>query len=106
MVELDSSVRIGRITPAELSAYKQLRDLGLSLHPDAFDADFESERARPPESYVGRLGRGDTMGGTFLLGAWDGRDLMGVVGLERSPQAKLRHSAELNSMMVHPERAG
>jgi GNAT superfamily N-acetyltransferase len=106
MVELDSSVRIGRITPAELSAYKQLRDLGLSLHPDAFDADFESERARPPESYIGRLGRGDSMGGTFLLGAWDGRELLGVVGLERSTQAKLRHCAELNSMMVRPDHIG
>ena len=106
MVELDSSVRVARIGAADLSAYKRLRDMGLALHPDAFDADIESERARPPESFVGRLGLGDMRGGTFLLGAWIGRELIGMIGLERQSLQKLRHSAELNSMMVHPEHAG
>jgi RimJ/RimL family protein N-acetyltransferase len=106
MAEHDSSVHIARIGPADLSVYKRLRDLGLSLHPDAFDADIESERARPPESFVGRLGLGDTLGGTFLLGAWAQRELVGMIGLERQSLHKLRHSAELNSMMVHPEHVG
>jgi hypothetical protein len=83
MVETDSSVRIARLTPSDLSAYKRLRDEALRLYPDAFDADIESEQARPPESYLGRLGLTDTLGGTFLLGAWDGRELVGMVGLER-----------------------
>ena len=106
MAELDSSLRITRIAPAELSAYKRLRDEGLELHPDAFDADIESERARPPESYIGRLGMGDTLGGSFLLGAWNGRELVGMIGLERQSLHKLRHSAELNSMMVAPKHTG
>jgi RimJ/RimL family protein N-acetyltransferase len=106
MAELDLSMRMARIAPADLSAYKRLRDLGLELHPDAFDADIESERARPPESFIGRLGLGDNLGGTFLLGAWVGRELIGMIGLERQSLQKLRHSAELNSMMVHPEHAG
>lgn len=105
MAELDSSVRIARIGAADLSAYKRLRDLGLELHPEAFDADIESERARPPESFVGRLGLGSNVGGTFLLGAWVGRELAGMIGLERQSLQKLRHSAELNSMMVHPSHA-
>jgi len=106
MVEHDSSVRIARIGPADLSAYKRLRDLGLALHPDAFDADIESERARPPESFIGRLGLGDSFGGTFLLGAWVEGQLAGMIGLERQTLQKLRHSAELNGMMVHPDHAG
>jgi RimJ/RimL family protein N-acetyltransferase len=102
MAEPDSSLRIARIGPANLSAYKRLRDEGLQLHPDAFDADIESERARPPESYIGRLGMGDSLGGTFLLGAWIGPEMVGMIGLERQSLHKLRHSAELNSMMVSP----
>lgn len=102
----ETPVRIARLAPAELSAYKALRDEGLRLHPDAFDADVESEQARPPESYIGRLGLNDSLGGSFLLGAWDGRQLVGMVGLERPSQHKLRHSAELNSMMVHPQHSG
>jgi len=101
-----SSVRIARIAPADLSAYKTLRDEGLRLHIDAFDNDIESEHARPPESYIGRLGLSDTLGGTFLLGAWDGRQLVGTIGLERQSLQKLRHSAELNSMMVSPSHMG
>lgn len=106
MAEPDSTLRIARIAPAELSAYKRLRDEGLSLHPDAFDADIESERARPPESYLGRLGLGDSLGGSFLMGAWSTRELVGMIGLERQSLHKLRHSAELNSMMVHPRHTG
>lgn len=106
MVSTDSSVRIARIAPADLSSYKRLRDEGLKLHPDAFDSDIESEQARPPESYIGRLGLYETLGGTFLLGAWDGKDLVGMIGLERQSLQKLRHSAELNSMMVNPKATG
>jgi len=102
----DPQVRVARIMAADLGAYKRLRDEALRLHPDAFDADIESEQARPPESYLWRLGMSETLGGTFLLGAWDGRELIGTVGLERQPQTKLRHSAELNSMTVHPDHTG
>jgi RimJ/RimL family protein N-acetyltransferase len=102
----DSSVRLARIAPADLGAYKRLRDEGLRLHPDAFDADIESERARPPESYLGRIGLSESLGGTFLLGAWIDRELVGMIGLERQPLQKLRHMAELNSMMVHPQHTG
>ena len=106
MVSPDTSVRIARIAPADLSSYKRLRDEGLKLHPDAFDSDIESEQARPPESYIGRLGLYETLGGTFLQGAWSGSDLLGMIGLERQSLHKLRHSAELNSMMVHPKATG
>src|SRR3989344_6007435 len=106
MAGTDSQVRIARIAPADLGAYKRLRDEALRLHPDAFDADIESEQSRPPESYLWRLGMSETLGGTFLLGAWEGRELIGMIGLERQTQPKLRHSAEFNSMMVHPSHTG
>jgi len=106
MVETDTSVRIARIAAADFSAYKNLRDEALRLYPEAFDADLDSERARPPESYLGRLGLGEPLGGSFLMGAWVGAELVGMIGLERQSQQKLRHSAELNSMMVHPRHTG
>ncbi|MEY2843824.1 MAG: hypothetical protein RI920_1861 [Pseudomonadota bacterium] len=106
MQAAERPVRIARIAPAELGEYKRLRDEGLTLHPEAFDADIESERARPPESFIGRLGLSDTLGGTFLLGAWDQGELVGMIGLERQSLSKLRHTAELNSMMVSPRATG
>jgi ribosomal protein S18 acetylase RimI-like enzyme len=106
MLGAERPVRIARITPAELGDYKRLRDEGLTLHPEAFDADIDSERARPPESFVGRLGLADSLGGTFLLGARDQSGLLGMIGLERQSLSKLRHTAELNSMMVSPKATG
>ena len=35
MVETDSSVRIARLGPSDLSSYKRLRDEALRLYPDA-----------------------------------------------------------------------
>lgn len=97
-----SGLRLARISPAELGAYKTLRDEGLRLHPEAFDADIELERSRPPESYIGKLGLSEPLGGTFLVGAWMGPQMVGMVGLERRSLPKLRHSADLSSMMVMP----
>src|SRR5690606_29827598 len=99
-------IRTGLMAPADLGAYKSLRDESLRLHPDAFDNDIESEHARPPEGYLGRLGLSEPLGGTFLMAAWDGRQLAGVVGLERQSLRKLRHSAELGGLVVHPDCRG
>jgi RimJ/RimL family protein N-acetyltransferase len=99
-------VRIARVAAADLGSFKALRDEGLRLHPEAFDADIENEQSRPPESYVGRLGLSEPLGGTFLLGAWVGVEMVGMVGLERQYLPKLRHSAELNSMMIRPTHTG
>lgn len=95
-----AEVQILRLGPADLSAYKALRDEALLLHPDAFTSDHETERARSPESYLGRLGLNDTLGGSFLLGAWDGDHLIGSACLERETRRKTRHTAWLVGMMV------
>ncbi|HEY1391775.1 MAG TPA: GNAT family N-acetyltransferase, partial [Methylibium sp.] len=91
---------IRRLGPADLSAYKQFRDQALLRHPDAFTSDHETERARSPESYLGRLGLSDSLGGSFLLGAWDKEQLVGSVCLERETRQKTRHTAWLVGMMV------
>lgn len=99
-------LQIAPLTPAQLGRYKQLRDEALRLHPEAFDADLQAERARPPESYLGRLGLHDTLGGTAITGAWLGDELIGAASLDRHSLPKLRHMAELGSVMVRPEHKG
>lgn len=102
----EPALRIAHVAPADLSAFKNLRDEGLRLHPEAFDADIDNEQSRPPESYIGRLGLSEPLGGTFLLGAWIHTTMVGMIGLERQYLPKLRHSAELNTMMVSPACTG
>lgn len=102
---------IRRLAPADLGAYKALRDEALRLHPDAFSADSETEAARTPESYLGRLGLTDPLGGTALIGAFvsgpqGGERLVGSVGLERETRSKLRHIAALINLVVLPQQQG
>lgn len=100
----EASVR--RLQPADLGAYKTLRDEALRLHPEAFTSDHESQRERTPESYLGRLGLNEPLGGSFLLGAFVSEGgvmrLVGSVGLERETRAKTRHIATLIGMIVLP----
>jgi RimJ/RimL family protein N-acetyltransferase len=101
---------IRRLGPADLGAYKSLRDEALRLHPESFTSDHETERERPAESYLGRLGLAEPLGGSFLLGAFvpenGGERLVGSVGLEREMRSKTRHLAWLIGMMVLPAYTG
>ncbi len=54
---------IRRLGPADLLAYKNLRDEALRRYPEAFTSDHESQRLRTPESYLGRLGLNEPLGG-------------------------------------------
>jgi RimJ/RimL family protein N-acetyltransferase len=102
---------VRRLGPADLMAYKALRDEALRLHPEAFTSDHATERNRPAESYLPRLGLNEPLGGSFLLGAFcvgsAGREqLVGSVGLERETRSKTRHIAWLIGLMVLPGHTG
>jgi RimJ/RimL family protein N-acetyltransferase len=105
-----SAISVRRLGPADLGAYKQLRDEALRLHPEAFTSDHETERQRAPESYLGRLGLSEPLGGSFLLGAFVGppgqEQLIGGLGLERETRSKTRHIAWLIALMVLPAHTG
>ncbi|HKX95953.1 MAG TPA: GNAT family protein [Methylibium sp.] len=101
---------VRRLGPADLMAYKALRDEALRLHPEAFTSDHATERNRPAESYLPRLGLNEPLGGSFLLGAFAGpagrEQLVGSVGLERETRSKTRHIAWLIGLMVLPGHTG
>ena len=99
-------IAIRRLVPADLPAYKALRDAMLAAHAEAFTSDAATERLRPPESYLSRLGAGRVGGADFTLGAWLGADLVGAIGCECDSRVKVRHIAHLIGMMVRGEQRG
>jgi ribosomal protein S18 acetylase RimI-like enzyme len=96
---------IRRMGPEDLHQYKRLRDEALECHPESFTSDPDTERPRSPESYLGRLGLGEPRGGTFLLGAWIGDELVAHVACEREFKPKLRHRANIVGMYVQERHA-
>ena len=90
----------------DLPAYKQLRDLMLTRHPEAFTSDAITEMRRDASSYRGRLPGGANGSCLFTLVVEREGRLLGAISCEREPRAKVRHIAHVAGMMVHPEAQG
>ena len=90
------------LTPADLPAYKALRDAGLQHDPTAFTSDHASAQALPASSYGARLGQPPD--DHFILGAFAPAtgQLVGAVVCEREARHKVRHQASLQGMVVTP----
>ena len=95
---------IRRLVPADLAAYKALRDDMLARHPESFTSDPAPDRA--PESYIARLGLHSLEGGEFTLGALQRGELIGAVSCERDVRSKVRHIGHIIGMMVRPAAQG
>lgn len=99
---LAGRIDIRLMEPADLAAYKALRDLMLATHPEAFTSDAETELRRPPETYLARVA-GGAGGWPFTLTAWHGERLCGAITGERDERRKVRHIGHVVGMMVHPD---
>ena len=99
-----AGVTIRRLVPADLPAYKRLRDDCLTAHPEAFTSDPAPERG--PDSYLSRLGLQRPEGGEFTLGSWRLGKLIGAVSCERDVRAKVHHIGHIIGMMVDADAQG
>lgn len=91
--------------PGDASAFQALRLEGLRDCPSAFSSSYEEEVDIPLSTVAERLAaRPDRC----VLGALNGPDLLGVVGLRREEMRKLAHKALIWGMYVTPSarRAG
>jgi RimJ/RimL family protein N-acetyltransferase len=95
-------MEIRRLLPEDAAAYRSLRLRALREHADAFTSSYEDDAKKPVEDSAKRLGKGDAA----FWGAWQGGELVGMVGLEYETRAKNRHKATVVGMYVAPERAG
>jgi len=97
------SVQIRELTPADAAAYQPIRLRSLQEHPEAFGASYEGEVTRSLDAVAERLA---TTPDGFMVGAWQGDTLVGIVGLSRSPGMKVRHRAMVGGMYVAAEVRG
>lgn len=91
------SIIIRRLTPADSAAFQSLRLAGLRENPTAFTSSYEEECNTPlsvTEAYFA------SEAGRNRFGAFDGERLVGMVGVGRESQIKLRHKAFIRGMQV------
>jgi ribosomal protein S18 acetylase RimI-like enzyme len=101
---------IRALQTADLPAFVALRNEMLRLYPQAFTSDHETERHKPPDSFVSRLG--EPKSGHCIWGAFEdnapGSPLLGTIALERDRDTRpqKRHIAHVTAVMVHPQAQG
>lgn len=93
------NVSIRRLVPAEAAAYRALMLEGYELHPDAFGSSAAERAALPLEWWEARLVP-DPQPASLVLGAFQGEELAGVIGLAFETREKTRHKALLFGMYV------
>jgi RimJ/RimL family protein N-acetyltransferase len=85
------------LLPADIPAYRHLRLEALAQHPTSFGSSAEEER--------GRLSRFENPiqaqdSNTFVVGAFVGKELVGMCGFVREPASKTRHRGLIVSVYV------
>jgi ribosomal protein S18 acetylase RimI-like enzyme len=91
-----AQIQIRRLRPADAALFRDIRLEGLRLNPEAFGSTFEAENARPVAFFAERLG------GSKIIGAFQGSELVGIAGLLIGQGQKEAHKGRLVGMYVRP----
>ncbi|WP_157694115.1 GNAT family N-acetyltransferase [Hydrogenophaga crassostreae] len=97
---------VARLLPDHAEAYQALRLRGLREHPEAFTSSYEEELDRPLAVALARLTPSSALPNDVFFGAWRGRELVGVLGLQGRYRMKERHTATVVGTFVAPEVRG
>ena len=97
---LDMIVQIRRLITRDSRDYWALRLEAVRLHPEAFLTSFEEERAFGQETIDGRFQSSWSRPHSWILGAFDGDELVGMIGFFRGEREKARHRAQIWGMYV------
>lgn len=92
------------LTPADAAIFRDLRLRALREDPVAFTNSVEEFSQQPLDKIAARF-RSDPAE-SFMLGAFQDRKLVGLVGFYRESPLKLRHKGSIVSLYVAPEARG
>jgi len=93
---------IDRLSPRYAGEYRVLMLEAYAAHPDAFTSSVAEREKLPLSWWEARLSE-EPDAKELVLGAFDGSNLAGVVGLSFKQQEKVRHKATLFGMYVRPQ---
>lgn len=97
-------IEIRLLSEADAQIFRDLRLRALREEPTAFTTSAEEFSRRPLDKIAARFRSDPTE--EFMLGAFDGEQLVGMVGFYREGALKQRHRGNAISMYVVPDARG
>ncbi|MDQ7027190.1 MAG: GNAT family protein [Anaerolineae bacterium] len=97
-------IQIRKMLKADAEAYRDLRLRALKTNPEAFGSAYEDSREHDLEFFRGRIPEPNSDSVIFV--AEDNGQLMGMIGLLRPEQQKMRHRAMIWGVFVDPQARG
>lgn len=98
-------MEIRQLTPADVEAYWPVRLRALREEPQAFGSSYEEAKERAL-AVVSESMRSAMEAGDFMLGAFEGGHLLGIVGFGREKGRKNQHIGVVYQMYVAHEVRG
>ena len=99
-------VEIRKLSAADAEQFRELCVRARELNPEAFAETPEEFSAMSDDEVTRRVGLADTFPQSFVLGAFDGVTLVGMVGFRREGRQKLSHKGYIWGTFVSPEFRG
>lgn len=93
-------ITIRKLTQADAKAYRQARLYCLKTYPDLFGSLYEDEVKKEKLFFEECLENKDC--DSFLFGAWEREECIGLCGFVPEKRTLTRHRGELIQMFVHP----
>lgn len=98
------TITLRDLTVADAEPFMRLRLKGLLEEPDAFTSSYEESKDTPIEVIAERLKSDHD---SFVLGVFDGEDLVGLTGIHRYKEGKkVAHKGVLWGVYLLPEYRG
>ena len=91
-----AAIELRRLLPEDAPIYREIRLEALQHSPDAFSSTFEAEQERPLDQFAARLRN------AYVVGAFSGKQLVGIAGFYIQPGPKHAHKGMLWGMYVRP----
>jgi ribosomal protein S18 acetylase RimI-like enzyme len=95
-------MEVRRLDGGDAEGYRSLRHEALLKNPEAFSSSYEDEMYYEEQEYRQRLDSKFT----YTFGAFNDRQLVGVVTLVPEGKVKLKHRANIFAMYVTPSQRG